>query len=292
MRRFSPVVALLGLLVGLLLPASALAEPPAWFDARSAYVYVPPGALDRPEPLQVVFALHGVGDEGKRFCQGFLNAADRNGWVVIAPTFKYRNWMDPTTVAEDDVALTAALDDMLDSVPTRLGHPVRRRALLMGFSRGAQLAHRFALAYPDRTRAVVAVSAGTYTYPGKVFATGGAERPLAFPYGTADLEARTGHPIDAQLLAGIPFWIAVGGADSNPQDVPRQWDALFGETRIQRATTFAKTLVAVGVPASLTVFPGVGHGLAPEMLRGAAAFLEEVTEPLLPEPTAGHPAAI
>jgi poly(3-hydroxybutyrate) depolymerase len=288
--RRALILSWVALLFGLVAPAAAFAEPPASFDEASAYVYVPPGALERVEPLQVVFALHGVGDEGKRFCQGFLNAAERNGWVVVAPTFKYRNWMDPATVAEDDVALTAELDEMLDSMATRLGHPVRRRAMLLGFSRGAQLAHRFALVYPERTRAVAAVSAGTYTYPGKAF-EGGAPA-LAFPYGTADLEARTGHAIDAKLLGGVPFWIAVGGADVNAQDVPRQWDSLFGETRLQRATRFASTLVGAGIPASLTVFPGIGHGMTPEMLKGAASFMEEVTEPLVPEPTAGRPAAI
>ena len=292
MRPLTPLLALIALLVGLIGPASAYAEAPASFDANSAYVYVPPGVLQRAEPLQVVFALHGVGDEGKRFCQGLLSAADRNGWVVVAPTFKYRNWMDPAIVGEDDVALTGELDAMLDSMPNRLGHPVARRAMLVGFSRGAQLAHRFALVYPDRTRAVAAVSAGSYTYPGKVLAGGGTEQVLDFPFGTADLEARTGHPIDSTLLAGIPFWIAVGGADREPQDVPRQWDAIFGVTRVDRAAAFEQSLEAAGVPASLTVFPGVGHGMAPEMEKGAASFLEEVTQPLVPEATAGHPAAV
>src|SRR5262249_36145694 len=161
----------------------------------------PRSALDRAEPVQVVFALHGMGDEGRPFCQGFLSAAERNGWVVVAPTFKYRDWHDPQLVAEDDVALTAQLVALLDRMEDRLRHPLRNRVMLLGFSRGAQLAHRFALAYPERTRAVAAVSAGTYTFPGKTF---------AFPYGTSDLESRVGHTIDAKLLGGVPFWIAVG----------------------------------------------------------------------------------
>lgn len=286
------LVAWFALLLGLVVPTAVHAERPASFDPAAAYVYLPPGALNRAEPLQVVFALHGMGDEGKRFCQGFLNAAERNGWVVVAPTFKYRNWMDPATVAEDDVALTGQLAAMLDSMRDRVNHPVRKRAMLLGFSRGAQLAQRFALVYPERTRAVAAVSAGTYTYPGKLLASQGSQRILRFPFGTADLETLTGRRVDAKLLGGVPFWIAVGGADSNAQDVPRQWDTIFGDTRVQRASTFTRTLIAAGVPASLTVYPGVGHGMAPEMLRGAATFMEDVTEPLAPEPTPGHPVPI
>lgn len=280
------------LLVGLVGPPSAHAEPAATFDPASVFVYVPPGALGRTEPLQAVFALHGMGDEGKRFCQGFLNAAERNGWVVVAPTFRYRNWMEPTTVAEDDVALTAQLAAALDGLGERIGHPVRRRAMLLGFSRGAQLAHRFALAYPERTRAVAAVSAGTYTFPGKALATPEGSRPLPFPFGTADLEARSGHPIDTKLLGGIPFWVAVGGADRNADDVPRQWDSIFGNTRVQRARSFARALMAAGVPASVTVYPGLGHGMAPEMMRGVASFMEKVTEPLVPQASPAHAVAI
>jgi poly(3-hydroxybutyrate) depolymerase len=285
-QRGVMLLAWLALLVGLLGPAAAYAEPAASFDQAAAYVYVPPGALERSEPLQVVFALHGMGDEGKRFCQGFLNSAERNGWVVVAPTFKYRNWKDPTTVAEDDVALMAQLTQMLDVMGDRIGHPVRKRAMLLGFSRGAQLAHRYALTYPERTRAVAAVSAGTYTFPGKVFAAPEGPRTLTFPFGIADLESRSGRTIDAKLLGAVPFWIAVGGADSNAEDVPRQWDSIFGNTRVLRAQSFGRALMAAGIPASVNVFPGVGHGMAPEMLRGAATFMAQVTDPLMPEATA------
>ena len=276
------------MLAGLLLSAlPAFADAPASFDASDAYVHMPPNAGARG-PLQVVVALHGMGGEGKGFCQSFLSAAERNGWVVVAPTFKYRNWKDPATVAEDDVALTRDLAELLDGLPARLGVETRRRAVLVGFSRGAQLAHRFAFAYPERTRAVAAMSAGTYTLPGAEEPLGADDRtqPLRFPFGTADLEARLGRDVDERAIPKVPFWIAVGANDDRAEDVPRQWDNLLGKTRVQRAQSFARRLTELGAPVTLTVFPNVGHAMAPEMSRGATAFLEQASS--AGEPTAAR----
>src|SRR5688572_16585968 len=127
---------------------AASADAPASFDARGAYVFAPK-RTDRP--LQVVFALHGMGGEGKGFCQMLLAAAERNGWLVVAPTFAYRNWRDPRTVADDDVALIRSLAELLDALPERVGRPVSSDAVLVGFSRGAQLAHRFAMRSEEHT---------------------------------------------------------------------------------------------------------------------------------------------
>jgi predicted esterase len=253
--------------------AAAPADAPASFDQRSVYIYTPPSATRGDRPAQIVFALHGMGGEGKGFCQGFLNAAERNGWVIVAPTFSYRNWKDPATVAEDDVALTAALAQLLDSMPHRLGRPTSRRAILFGFSRGAQLAHRFALAYPERTSAVAAMAAGTYTLP-RVAGEAGDE-PLNFPYGTADLGRRLGQTIDTGALARVPFWVAVGRDDDSADDVPRQWDRLLGKTRLQRADAFTRALNASGARATLGIYPALGHVMSAEMIRGATAFMEK-----------------
>jgi predicted esterase len=272
------VAALLLLCLGApLAHAAAPADAPASFDRGSVFVYAPSTAARIGHPLQVVFALHGMGGEGKGFCQGFLSAAERNGWVIVAPTFSYRNWKDPATVAEDDVALTQSLVELLDSMPQRIGHPTSKRAIVFGFSRGAQLAHRFALAFPERTSAVAAMSAGTYTLPRALSREAG--EPLNFPYGTADLGRRLGHPSDAGELARVPFWIAVGGDDDRADEVPRQWDALLGKTRLQRADAFSQALNATGARATLEIYPALGHVMSAEMIRGATAFMESAVSP-------------
>jgi poly(3-hydroxybutyrate) depolymerase len=275
-RSLSPVLlALLLALSSVGLVAASPADAPASFDARSVYVHAPADLATRTKPLQVVVALHGMGGEGKGFCQGLLSAADRNGWVVVAPTFGYRNWKDPATVAEDDVALTRQLAAFVDGLPAQLGAPVEEKVVLLGFSRGAQLAHRFALAYPEKTRAVAAMSAGTYTVPFKRML--GADQ--SFPFGTADLSSRLGRKIDDRKVAAIDFWVAVGGDDNVVADVPRQWDSLLGKTRLQRAQAFTQMMNSAGAPTELTVFKNVGHVMSADMVRGATSFVERVTRP-------------
>lgn len=251
----------------------AQAEAPASFDARAVYVHTPANVADRARPLQVVVALHGMGGEGRGFCQVFLSAAERNGWVLVAPTFKYRNWKDPATVAEDDVALTRELARFVADLPARLGAPVEGKVILLGFSRGAQLAHRFALAYPERTRAVAAMSAGTYTVPFKRML--GADQ--RFPFGIADLASRLGRNIDEEKISAVNFWVAVGGDDSYADDIPRQWDPLLGKTRVQRAQAFANAMANLGAPTQLTVYTNVGHAMSAEMIKGAMSFIERAT---------------
>ena len=285
-------------------------EPPASFDKTSVYVFKPKTAPPGPQPVLV--ALHGMDMEGKGFCQGLLATAERNGWIVVAPTFKFRDWRDPQTVAEDDIALTEELVELLDGLPERVGHPIEERVFLLGYSRGAQLAHRFAFAHPERTRGVAAVAAGTYTMPSKVTLQDNREVALAFPFGIADLASRlsirdpmapsivnldsssqppaimeTGRPPSATPtgLTDVPFWIAVGAEDKNPDDVPRQWDD-FGRSRLERAMRFARALQSAGINSEYTVFGGVGHAITAEMTYGALAFMERIARGQMFNPTA------
>ena len=248
----------------------------AIFDPNTVYTYVSARARAGSEPAPVVIALHGMGSEGKGFCQRFLDSAELNGWIIIAPTFRYRNWTDPVTVAEDDVALTRQLVGFLDELPKRFGLRVDSRVSIIGFSRGAQLAHRFALAYPERTRSIAVMSAGTYTLPVAMTQTAAGMKSMVFPYGTADLATRFRRESDPAALAQVSFWVAVGAKDNNADDVPRQWDLFQGRDRVQRARAFALSLGTLGVPVSLNIFPNVGHSMSPDMVVGATKFVTQM----------------
>jgi pimeloyl-ACP methyl ester carboxylesterase len=269
------------LLLAMLWPASSLASgangTSPISDAapvKSVYLRMPHTKQPRTSvaPLQVLVALHGMGSSGEVFSKDLTEQADTYGWVIVAPTIAYGNWQDPAVVTREEPALIAWLSDYLDKLPANIGQVLRRRVLLLGHSRGAQLAHRFAEARPDQVLGVAALSAGDYTLP---VASGTQGALLTFPFGVGDLARYTGQPFDRARFDTVQFFVGVGGNDSNPADVPHQWD-YEGTTRLQRAEAFVAAMKKLGAQVELTVFPGVDHTLTPEMRSAACRFLDGV----------------
>src|SRR2546421_4354795 len=152
-------------------------------EIQSIFVHLPP-TLPRQGPVRVVVALHGMGGNGEDFSREFLQMTDANNWLVVAPTIAYGHWTDPAQVANEEPVLIGWLNAYLDAWPVEVGLSVASRVLLLGYSRGAQLALRFAEFHPERVRGVAAVAAGTYTLPLSVDA---ANHSMTFPFGIADL---------------------------------------------------------------------------------------------------------
>ena len=230
-----------------------------------------PATIDREQPVPVLLALHGAGGNGPRIAERLASCAEQNGWVLVAPTFAYRDYMDPDQVRLDDQQDLPKLRDLLDQVEEQLtaaGLHFGDDVFVYGFSRGGQLAHRFALFYPERVSGVASLSAGSYTLP---------RSELKFPFGVADLAGYAGHPFDPQALQGMPFWIGVGGADTQAEQVPRPWDQYLGRTRLDRAQRFSDILQGLGASVQLNVFSGAGHEETALMRQRACAFFSGLT---------------
>jgi pimeloyl-ACP methyl ester carboxylesterase len=244
------------------------------FDGFDLFIHIPPNATQN-EPLQVLLALHGMGAQGDAFAQCLVTEADRNGWLLVAPTMPYGDYMNPTQLADDDVRLSQMLVATLDALPQRLGIKLQPKVLVYGFSRGAQLGHRFALFYPERVEAAAIFSAGSYTLPSEKGITDSGIQPLPLPYGVADLENRVNRPLDLEQFVKIPFFIAVGEKDTRAADVPRQFDSWVGTTRVQRAKTFQHVLQLLGMKALLMIAPNADHEVNAEMYKSGVEFLKE-----------------
>ena len=253
-------------------PQPTLAVP-RLFKESDLYIHVPPQA-DQRQPLRVLFVLHGMGARGDAFAQSLISDADRNNWVLVAPTMAYQDYMQPTLVVEDDLKISQMLFDTLEVLPARLNLKLNRRVLVYGFSRGAQLAHRFALLHPERVSTVATMSAGSYTLPLE-HPKNDNVNPLPFPYGVGDFQKNLGHPLDTTNFCKVSFWIAVGERDNQPGDVPRSFDPYVGQNRIDRARAFANALSGLGMDARLVIFPNTGHEITNEMRKGAIQFLRE-----------------
>ncbi len=233
----------------------------------------PPARPAAGQPVPVLVALHGMGGDGPGFAAPLLDQAQRNGWLVVAPTFGYGDWRDPEQVRRDEAFFLPRLKRALDSLPAETGLEVEPRVMLYGFSRGCQLGHRFAQFYPREVSGVASLSCGTYTLPYTQTQSGTAGLPLAFPFGLADVEQYTGRPFDLDGLREVSFLIGVGGQDNLAADCPRQWDAYLGTNRVERARSYKQALETVGVQARVVVFPETSHAETDEMRSRALDFL-------------------
>jgi pimeloyl-ACP methyl ester carboxylesterase len=257
-------------------PAKTSAAPvQTWpLPGYDLFLHLPPDA-PQSGPFQVILALHGIGAQGEAFARVLVADADRNGWLVVAPSLPYGDYMNPNVLAEEDVRLSQMLATTLDDLPQRLGLKLLPKVLVFGFSRGAQLGHRFAMFYPDRVQAVAILSAGTYTLPEKEGITESGVQPLPLPYGVADVEGRLNRPLNLDLFEKIPFLIEVGAKDDRAADVPRQFDFLDGTTRLARAKSFDRALESLGMKCQLVIAPNADHEVNTEMLASAIKFLKE-----------------
>jgi predicted esterase len=246
-------------------------------------VYVPSGITTRQQ-AQLMVILHGMGGAGEPMLKPLMEYADQNKWILLAPTFRYNaDWQNPKTVAQEDPRLAATLNQIVDEVPNYLGMPVKNQVLLYGFSRGAQLAHRYAIIYPERTKVVAVISAGSYTLPFEntneaklagYLRLSDHEGSLAFPFGVGDLENYTGQHFDQAAFKKISFWVQVGQMDNKNSEVPRAYDNYIGVNRVERATNFYNALTQMGVRATLTVYPDVAHATTKEMQSKACNYFK------------------
>ena len=240
-------------------------------DPLPTYTFVPP-AGPVTQPVRLLVALHGMGGSGADMAAMLGPLAAQHGWALLAPTLPYRDYRDPELVRKD-AELLPRLRALIDSLPARTGVSIKPGILMFGFSRGSQEAIRFSLMFPDYTLGVAGLSAGSYTLPSTTYADGQA---MKYPYGIADVDTICGEKFNVAATKQIAFWIGVGGADTKPDDVPRQWDALVGTNRLERAQRFAEILQQFGARASFEVFPGAGHEVTSAMRDDAFRFLSSV----------------
>lgn len=242
------------------------------------YIHMPPAP--RPgQTLQIILAIHGMGGNGADFGKPLISYADEYGFALVAPTMRYdSNYTDPARVAANDIVLLPELNSLIQALPGVIGYPVHQQVMLFGFSRGAQIVHRFAMFYPEQVSGVALMSAGSYTLPYQEYKTSDStpKTALRFPFGIADLSTFTGHNFDLEALRKVPFWVGVGGADNATKDVPQAWSPYLGHTRIERANRFYQALQKQGINATFNVFPGIGHTVCNEMKQDGFAFFNKL----------------
>jgi hypothetical protein len=166
--------------------------------------FVPSRRSPGSRPCPPIVLVHGRRRAATRQFRAFLPMAIARGVALIAPTFPAQQFSGYQYLAGADGPLCArdALLGTLDDAWTHLGVSTGE-VDLVGFSAGAQFAHRFAMSAPGRVRRAVVTAAGWYTYLDE-------DRP--FPQGTGAVAAN-GERMDVAAFLQIPVHVLVGDRD-------------------------------------------------------------------------------
>lgn len=185
---------------------------------------------------RALVALHGRGAEAGEMRElGVMLAPER---LVVAPQAEGRTWYPASFMAplernrpHLDSAL-AAVDRIVSELASE-GVP-RERVAILGFSQGACLALEYAVRYPGRYDAVIALSGGLIGPPGTTWEGEGS-------------------------LASTPAFLGCGDRDAH---IP-----------IARVRETAEAWRARGGTVDLRVYPGMGHAVNADEMGAARALV-------------------
>jgi pimeloyl-ACP methyl ester carboxylesterase len=230
-------------------------------------VYVP-GRGGREAPLFVT--VHGVSRNAEEHAGLFAPYAERYGVVLVAPCFERGRSDGYQRLGPDALGhgADATLEAILDEVAALTGAS-RGPFRLFGFSGGAQFAHRFVMAHPERVAAAVVAAPGWYTFP---------DRDVPYPYGLGASDASPGVPLVPERFLAVPVAVLVGDRDTTGGEHLRRNPALDrqqGTTRRERARRWVAAMrqaaLARGLEPRVTgeEVPGIGHSFRQFMRDGA-----------------------
>lgn len=250
----------------------ALEDKPAQPAARETVLSIcDAGVLEtkvtlpsQPSGKPPLLALHGISRNAVELADAFASAAEAAGRIVVVPHLTANTWpvfQRITRKARPDKALLALMATLRTMDPAFTG-PMD----VFGFSGGAQLAHRFAMLYPEAVGDLHLGAAGWYTLP---------DDNVTYPYGVGCNEDSKA-PWSRLMRDGLRRFLArnitvyIGTEDTTRDASLRQnnlLDAVQGKHRIERAQRYVASInenqAALGLPrtASLDLLPGCGHDL-------------------------------
>lgn len=248
--------------------AHRVASPSGILPARVIH----PAKLSGLPPLVV---LHGISRNADELGDLFTPESDRSGQIIVVPHFSEERWphfQRPSRSTRPDQALLGLLSRLSIIDPALVG-----RFDLFGHSGGAQLAHRFAMLYPQKVARLSLAAAGWYCLP---------DTSMAYPYGLATNAAPDSKSWARRHEQALPSYLRlsvrvfVGTEDTERDESLRQnpaVDRIQGSTRIARAQTYVDRFRAAALERgitpdiALTRLPGVAHDVAHAIQQGELA---------------------
>ncbi len=254
-----------------------------------------PGATDlhyfayRPRHLRQdqppLVYVHGYNRSAEAHARALLPLCDALGCSLLAPLFtksehpRYQRLGRGIDGLRSDRVLNDCVEDMFGNDSGAIH--------LTGFSGGAQFAHRYTMAHPQRVARLIVIAAGWYTLP---------DTALRYPLGLHTRRVLRGFSLNPERFLHVPSTVIVGDQDTGHHNLRRsaELDIQQGTTRVERARNWvAHMRIAAqshGLPSLVRYLeiPGIGHDFDAFLDRG---YLLALLSDGLSCDTAADPAA-
>jgi pimeloyl-ACP methyl ester carboxylesterase len=226
-------------------------------DPQQQYlVFVPrSGATDAP----VLVSVHGISRNAHDQARVFATGCDERGVVLLVPIFTPERHMYYQRLGRRGRGerTDLVLNDCLAELALLTGADVAQMRLF-GFSGGAQFAHRYSMAHPERVARAVFAAAGWYTFP---------DDAQRFPYGIRPVRSLRGVTFNPEKFLRVPVNVLVGERDVDSAKLRRtqRTNAQQGTNRVERARNWvaamraASAVYGIDSRIELTLVPEVDH---------------------------------
>jgi poly(3-hydroxybutyrate) depolymerase len=272
---------------GALIPRHLVVRRTLRTDASQEYLLYVPDTGGRGAPIFI--SMHGISRNVEEHATLFAPYAERQGVVLVAPYFPPDAHDDYQRLGRKGRGPRADL--VLDAIVAEVEALTGARGstiYLFGFSGGAQFAHRFAMAHPERVARAAVAAAGWYTFP---------DSGTPYPYGIGPSGELEGVRFDPEAFLRVPITVFVGTEDTGLENL-RQNSAVNrqqGATRRERAqnwtTAMRRAAKERGQEPLVTceLVPRIEHSFKQFMLEGGLgdkvfAALFAHARPVAPQP--------
>lgn len=194
--------------------------------AQRYFLYMPTKCGNN---AKLFVTVHGNSRNARAHAEQFITLSERYGVILVAPHFPLDRFPDYQLlgVSGEGERPDQALDSIVAEVSLLTGADAGLLYLL-GFSGGAQFAHRYMMAYPAKVAKLVAAAAGWYTFP---------DSNMHYPSGVKPVAVLGDVAMQPEQFLKIPAFVFVGERDTERGKSLNQdpeVDERQGTTRVER----------------------------------------------------------
>lgn len=234
------------------------------YDMRFSYCLYVPGnfSADTAKEYSLAAVVHGSGRDAPKYRDCFMDFAEKNNCIVLAPLFPCRvcdenDLSSYKFLVWDGLRFDLVLLAMVQEVEDKYGIDAAK-FLLFGFSGGGQFAHRFFYVHPNRLMALSVGAPGVVTLP---------EGTRDWCVGVKNQEALFGIPLQIDGMKSVPVQTVIGEEDTETWEITISSDSRYwqegindsGANRHDRLVSLRRGLEGLGVNVRHDTVKGVGH---------------------------------